>query len=102
MTRRDILHWFLFGILCSIPVAFLLAGFAVSLGMPLGPVHYLEMFVITAIVLVGAYRYRQWRRAYEQRFLFRSRELRCRWPRDASMRLRRTPERRTAVVAALG
>lgn len=74
--RRDLHRWFLISIIFTTGIAFLLWMMWGNSEAMAGVVLYLAVFVSCV-----SYRRRAWRRVYRDEN-FRSRELRCRFPKD--------------------
>jgi len=89
--------WFLAGMLASGVITVLLVLMAQSVAVS-------AVVVIAYLIVSAGLLHVYFRRRAGRSFGFRSRELRCKWPRDVSLRQRRTAEpvpRRAAMLLAI-
>jgi membrane protein implicated in regulation of membrane protease activity len=87
--------WFLSGMLLSGVITFLL--FLMVLSIEAAVAVFIGYVVVSSLLL-----WCWFRRRGDRRLNWRSRELRCKWPTNPSLRFRRiAPPRRAAVLLAI-
>ena len=89
--------WFLLGMFASAVITTLFAIMIESVGLSIAVV---VLYLLVSSALLFLY----FRRRHVMGTDFRSRELRCKWAKDLSMRARRAPQpapRRTSALLAL-
>jgi hypothetical protein len=89
--------WFLAGMFASGVITVLLALIVETVGAA-------AAMVVAYLVVSSFLLWLHFRRRGSSSIAWRSRELRCKWPHDATLRLRRTaqpPPRRSGVLVAI-